>query len=71
MPRRKVEGAGLYRALEPFSVVIDGAPVSVGSNEVVDENDPLYQAHPDKFGPVRVRSYSRVEQATAAPGEKR
>jgi hypothetical protein len=40
--------------------------------EVVDADDPAAKKWPSHFGPLVVRSYGGViEQATAAPGEKR
>ena len=73
MPRKSEPR--LYVARETASVPNpdeEGAHVTLlAGHTLVDENDPIYRKHPDLFGPVQPRSYRRVEQATAAPGEKR
>lgn len=38
-----------------------------GPADILNDDDPVVRAHPDCFEPVR----ATVEQATAAPGEKR
>lgn len=40
------------------------------AGEIIRPNDPAVKKWPDKFGPARF-FHDRVEQATAAPGEKR
>ena len=37
----------------------------------VSADDPAYKAHPELFSAVADRARPTVEQATAAPGEKR
>ena len=72
MPRKSEPR--LYVATETASVPDpdEGTPVTlIAGHTIIDENDPLYRKFPDLFGPVQPRSYRRVEQATAAPGEKR
>lgn len=59
------------------SVHLIGRGILVVAGEAWDANDPLVKEHPDMFeeDPRRVRSSrtesGHVEQATAAPGEKR
>lgn len=65
----------MFAAREAFSATVDGTPVNVAKGEIVDENDPILKGRRralfEPFRP-RVRTYpGRVEQATAAPGEKR
>ena len=55
-----------------LGTLADGTPVEFYRGEVVDEDDPARRRWPDHFIPLVVRSQpGRVEQATAAPGEKR
>lgn len=62
----------IYAATEAFSVIEDGAPINFNRGDLVEEGDPILDTHRDKFDKPRVRHYSgRVEQATAAPGERR
>jgi xanthosine utilization system XapX-like protein len=49
---------------------LKGESVMVLAGEVFDRNHPLVKQYPHLFGAQPVRE-SRVEQATAAPGEKR
>lgn len=71
MPRTKSERR-IYAALAPFSTVIDGVPITFDeTGPFVVEDDPVYRNNQDKFQPVEIREYRRVEQATAAPGEVR
>lgn len=77
MPRelKAKAGDGLFVARQAFgSLSPNGKAVVVQPGTIVDANDPLYKANPDRFTPLdlQVRDYpGRVEQATAAPGEKR
>jgi hypothetical protein len=64
----------LFVAREPFSATVDGTPVNIGKGQVVDERDPVLEGRRTLFEPYqpKVRDYpGRVEQATAAPGERR
>jgi hypothetical protein len=48
-------------------------PIDMGGR-AIEDGDPILESHPGLFEPYapRVRTYpGRVEQATAAPGEKR
>ena len=50
-----------------------GKDVKVTKGQVVDANDPLVKAFPAMFAPQEYERFAPpvVEQATAAPGEKR
>lgn len=74
MPLRKA-GDGLFVARQAFATQLDGVTVIIQPGQVVDANDPILKGRRelfDDFAP-KVRQYpgQRVEQATAAPGEKR
>lgn len=66
-------------ATEPNTVValvsgylgLDGASIKVLEGDVFDKNDKLVKKFPALFGLQRTRQGAPVEQATAAPGEKR
>jgi hypothetical protein len=50
----------------------DGEPVVLSPNEIFNADDPLVRARPNLFKPLEAsRQRPEVEQATAAPGEKR
>jgi hypothetical protein len=75
----------MAKAVEPtayvvriaFAAFVDGKPTIYAEGEVVDPNDPLLKTMPDKFAPlvyphpIKRTAPPAVEQATAAPGEKR
>lgn len=66
------EPKGIVAAKDAFVAVIDGADAIVKRGDLFDADHPLVKKHPNLFGPVTVRSAAPViEQATAAPGEKR
>jgi len=76
MPRQKASGAErkLYSARQGFAANVDGTTVIIAADQVVDENDPVLKGRETLFVPFvpKVRRYpGQVEQATAAPGEKR
>jgi hypothetical protein len=51
---------------------IDGVMVITRKGDLLYADDPLVARLPQYFGPPKVRAWrSNVEQATAAPGEKR
>jgi len=60
-----------YQVLEAFLGTLDGEPVEFYRGEVVEADDPALRKWPEHFGPLIVRGRPTVEQATAAPGEKR
>ena len=69
MPRpRKVE---IYVAKHGFACSLDGEEVRVAEGERVRAGHPLLRSHADMFKPVDEDVHYDVEQATAAPGEKR
>lgn len=61
-----------YTATESFATDLDGGPVVVARGENVRAGHPLIKANPDKFRPLeQATRFAVIEQATAAPGEKR
>lgn len=58
----------LLRSLESFFVFSDGIPRQVHKGELVKPNDPAVKGREHLFAS---ESEPVVEQATAAPGEKR
>lgn len=69
MAKQKAGGA-IFQARESFSTILDGAPIAVvGGHTRVREGHPLLKGREHLFEPLTV-DYD-VEQATAAPGEKR
>lgn len=69
--------AALYVVRSAFAVFVDGKPTVYSEGEIVEPGDPLLKEMPDKFiplvypHPVKRAASPRIEQATAAPGEKR
>ncbi|HET6638593.1 MAG TPA: hypothetical protein VFH82_07425 [Gemmatimonadota bacterium] len=63
--RRRV----VCRAVQDFPCEIDGEPVTVTAGSRFDMSHPVVLAHPEMFEKLPVRY--EVEQATAAPGERR
>jgi hypothetical protein len=57
------------RAVEDFRCEHDGEPLVVTAGSRFDSEHPVVLAHPEMFETVRVRY--EIEQATAAPGERR
>lgn len=78
MPARKSGGAAgrrLFAAIRAFATDLpnEGALV-IQPGQVVEEGDPVLKGRQHLFEPYepKIRNYpGRVEQATAAPGEKR
>jgi hypothetical protein len=58
-------------AKETFATELDGVPIVVHRKELVRSGHPLIDANPEKFEPAERATRFDVEQATAAPGEKR
>jgi hypothetical protein len=54
----------------PGKVLKEGRSVQVVKGQNFDSNHPVVKAFPEMFGEVE-RVHPPVEQATAAPGEKR
>jgi len=50
----------------------DGSSYVVRSGDILPADDSIVKKHPDWFGPIRGdRERPAIEQATAAPGERR
>jgi hypothetical protein len=62
-----------YVALENFIGTLKGEPVEIKKGDLVRATDPALKKWPEHFGPPQFREEAapEVEQATAAPGEKR
>ena len=62
-----------YRAKHAFGVMYEGEQITVPAGEIVRAGHPILDGREEHFEPVE--SFGRydvdVEQATAAPGEKR
>lgn len=60
-------------AIESAAVHFEGGVIGIREGSTYDENDPIVIAHPALFGieVSRRGRRTRVEQATAAPGEIR
>lgn len=65
----------LYVVAESFTLEVGGTPVAYRKGEIVDPDDPIVRTHRALLEPFRyphpVRRAAAVEQATAAPGERR
>jgi hypothetical protein len=58
--------------LESFIGIVSGDERFFRAGELVRSDDPAVKKWPARFGPARfVHDAPKVEQATAAPGEKR
>jgi hypothetical protein len=66
-PCTKEPIVSIVRVLSPCVVVFDGVPVSLHPDQPFDSDDPIVEHYPHLFG----ADNSDVEQASAAPGEKR
>jgi hypothetical protein len=63
--------ADYYRAKESFVTIYDGDQVSVAAGEIVRAGHKIMKRREDHFEPISSFGRFDVEQATAAPGEKR
>jgi hypothetical protein len=75
VPGRRA-GAELFVARQAFATQVNGVTIVVQPGQLVDSDDPILKGRAELFEPFvpKVRQYpgqARVEQATAAPGEKR
>lgn len=61
----------LYQAKESFVTHLDGEQVAVAAGDLVRAGHPLLNGREDLFKPAEGWVRFDVEQATAAPGEKR
>lgn len=68
-PRRKT--ADIYVATRSFHCEVGGERLFVTAGERVRDGHPLLRAQAENFEPVDTTVKYDVEQATAAPGEKR
>jgi hypothetical protein len=66
---KEAGGREIYAAREPFMANVDGVIQRHGPTILVREGHRVLELYPDMFEPVRVQF--DVEQATAAPGERR
>lgn len=48
----------LFTPRLPFSVHENGRDIVLNPGELVDDGDPIYRNHPDKFREPRVRQYA-------------
>ena len=64
--------AEFYTVRESFIGALSGSEVEYHKGDVVAASDPAIKKMPMHFEPLMLRGHERaVEQATAAPGEKR
>lgn len=59
----------ISRAIDDFRCEYDGEPLAVAAGSRFDSDHPVVLANPEMFETVPVRY--EIEQATAAPGERR
>jgi hypothetical protein len=63
------------QARESFAGALNGSVVEVRKGDLAASTSAVVRQWPDKFEPLEIRftapADARVEQATAAPGEKR
>ncbi len=68
----KPTATGYVVALSNFTGGIGGRDLLIHAGHIYRADDPAVAKWPYAFGPIEVHASSpRVEQATAAPGEKR
>lgn len=60
----------IMRVREPFVAVVAGVPRAYTAGQLIDDADPVFKGRERLFEDVAA-SVRNVEQATAAPGEKR
>lgn len=58
-------------ATESFVTTIDGTPQQVSKGDLVHPDHPILRGRESLFAPAKGHVRFDVEQATAAPGEKR
>ena len=64
----------VLEAKTSFTATVDGARIDIHAGDRIDADHPAVRKWPDFFGPLLIQHRSpagKVEQATAAPGEKR
>ena len=63
---------GIVAAREAFTAGYNGGTLDIRKGDLFEASHPFVKAHPELFTEARVHwSAPHVEQATAAPGEKR
>jgi hypothetical protein len=68
----KAASTGVLVARESFVCEHDGQPCDIRAGDLFEADHPIVRRFPDHFEQPRFRfPTGRVEQATAAPGEKR
>ena len=70
MPRVSKPSEGIVRATTSFIARVGDVDVPVKAGDLADADADIVRKYPSLFEPTPVR-FARVEQATAAPGEKR
>jgi len=74
---KAAEPTNILRVTAAFVGSVDGEEITFVYGELISADHPAVKKWPDAFGPlvlpypVNRKGESRVEQATAAPGEKR
>jgi len=63
--------ADTLEALDSFVGNLNGKDIGFRKGEPVSADHPAVKKWPGLFAPVTIRHAHTVEQATAAPGEKR
>jgi hypothetical protein len=71
MPQPKKTVVERYRAKYAFGVMYEGEQITIPQGEIVRAGHPLLEGREEHFEPVESFGRFDVEQATAAPGEKR
>ena len=72
MPKPTTSGAAIVQARTSFTANTGTHDFPVVKGDLADANSDVARKYPDMFEPVTVRFVgARIEQATAAPGEKR
>ena len=64
----------ILKALEPFIAELGGETYDIRGGELFEAAHPVVKKYPKLFGPISFRfpmKKGKVEQATAAPGERR
>ena len=66
------KASSFFMVSESFIGTLDGVELAFHKGEVIDADDPALKAWPAHFAPLVARTHGGgIEQATAAPGEKR
>lgn len=67
----RVRAVEYYRVKEPFVCTINGEVVSAARGDLVHPDHPILKGREEFFELARDHVRFNVEQATAAPGERR